>query len=71
MTGGQAGCVAEQVVGDLIFVCLAWCSYFCCFCCVWINYTSSTRLHCKESLGKAITKVLKVYWLLEGCLQHS
>ena len=46
MIGGQAGYVAEQVVGDFVFVCLAWCSCFCCFCCVWMscNLFSPTTL---------------------------
>ena len=56
MTSGQAGCVAKQVVGDFIFVCLAWCSSFCWFCCVWMSCNLFGPTTLQEELGGGCNK---------------
>ena len=56
MTGGQVSCVAEQVVGDLVFVCLVWCSYFCWFCCVWTSCNLFDPTTLRGELGGGCNK---------------
>ena len=59
MTGGQANYMAEQIVGDLIFMCLAWYSYFYYFYCIWMSYNLFSLIILQKKLGGGYNKGIK------------